>query len=82
MYYRYGEDEDGKPLGDTHRDDDMLELAADKVPDLMASKHYEGGMTTAAVASNNGFSFAGSRLGCYCSPPPGGPASTSAGPAS
>ena len=72
MYYRYGEDEDGKPLGDTHRDDDMLELAADKVPDLMASKHYEGGMTTAAVASNNGFSFARSRLGCYCSPPPGG----------
>ncbi|EOD34952.1 hypothetical protein EMIHUDRAFT_251610 [Emiliania huxleyi CCMP1516] len=50
----------------------MLELAADKVPDLMASKHYEGGRTTAAVAFNNGFSFARSRLGCYCSPPPGG----------
>ena len=40
-YYRYGEDETGAPLADDHRKDDLLELAAGPVKDLMSYKHCD-----------------------------------------
>ena len=40
-YYRYGEDEEGAPLADDHRKDDLLELAAKPVKDLMSYKHCD-----------------------------------------
>ena len=64
-YYRYGEDETGKPLEDDHRKDDMLELAAQPVKDLTSYKHYEGGRTTQGQGAETGFAFTRSRLGCF-----------------
>ena len=70
-YYRYGEDEKGSPLTDDHRKDDLIELAAEPVKDLMSYKHYEGGVTVRGVGDVEGFAFTRRRRGCYCVPPPG-----------
>ena len=70
-YYRYGEDEKGAPLTDDHRKDDLIELAAEPVKDLMSYKHYEGGSTVRGVGNVEGFAFARSRRGCYCVPAQG-----------
>ena len=70
-YFRYGEDETGAPLADDHRSDDLIELAAQPVKDLTSYKHYAGGLTTSGVGAETGFTFARSRLGCFCRPPAG-----------
>ena len=70
-YYRYGEDEKGTPLADDHRNDDLLELAAEAVKDITSYKHYEGGVTTRGVGAETGFAFTRQRIGCYCVPRPG-----------
>ena len=62
-YYRYGEDEKGAQLAEDHRNDDLLELAAEPVKDLMSYKHYEGGVTVSGVGAETGFAFTRSRLG-------------------
>ena len=66
FYYRYGEDEKGAPLADDHGKDDLLELASEPVKDLLAYKHYEGGVTVAGVGAETGFKFTRRRLGCCC----------------
>ena len=70
-YYRYGEDKEGQPLAEAHRNDDLLELAAEAVKDLMTYKHYEGGKTITGVGKETGFAFTRRRLGCYCVPAAG-----------
>ena len=70
-YYRYGEDEEGAPLADDHRHDDLLELAAEPVKSLTSFKHYEGGKTARGVGDETGFVFTRRRLGCYCVPAAG-----------
>ena len=70
-YYRYGENEQGEPLADGHRNDDLLELTADPVKSLTSFKHYEGGRTTLGVGVETGFAFSRSHLGCYCVPAAG-----------
>ena len=70
-YYRYGENEEGEPLAEAHRNDDLLELAAEAVKDLMTYKHYEGGKTITGVGKETGFAFTRRRLGCYCVPAAG-----------
>ena len=70
-YYRYGEDEEGAPLADGHRHDDLLELAAEAVKSLTSFKHYEGGKTTRGVGDEVGFAFTRRHLGCYCVPAAG-----------
>ena len=70
-YYRYGEDEKGAPLAEGHRNDDLLELAAQPVKDLTSYKHYEGGVTVRGVGQETGFAFTRRRLGCYCVPAAG-----------
>jgi hypothetical protein len=69
--YRYGEDEKGAPLAEGHRNDDLLELAAQPVKDLTSYKHYEGGVTVRGVGQETGFAFTRRRLGCYCVPAAG-----------
>jgi hypothetical protein len=70
-YYRYGEDEKGTPLDEGHRNDDLLELSAAPVKDLMTYKHYEGGRTLHGVGAETGFTFTRRRIGCYCVPAAG-----------
>ena len=71
-YYRYGEDETGKPMADDHRKDDLLELACDAVKDITSYKHYEGGRTAKGVGEGQaGFAFTRQRRGCHCVPAAG-----------
>ena len=70
-YYRYGEDEKGKPLEGGYHKDDLLELAAEPVKDIMSYKYYEGGVTVGGVGQEMGFAFTRHRRGCFCVPAPG-----------
>ena len=44
---------------------------SEPVKDLLAYKHYEGGVTVAGVGAETGFKFTRRRLGCYCVPKEG-----------